>query len=244
MKKIITILTAAAAALALTACGGGNKNLSTLNKDIDSAAYILGYLNGAPYADGLRTFPGDSIDYKLFADGFEDALMRKDQKMSVEEMQMFLQRFLEKAQAQEMEKFEALKEENKKEGEEFLAGNKDKEGVVALESGLQYKVEKLGDGVQATSPKDTVLVHYKGTFLNGEQFDSSYDRNEPTEFPLDRVIRGWTEAFQLVPAGTKFTIWIPGHLAYGENAPQNIGPNKLLRFDCELLEVHPYVEKE
>jgi FKBP-type peptidyl-prolyl cis-trans isomerase len=125
---------------------------------------------------------------------------------------------------------------NKKEGEDFLAANKKKEGVTTTESGLQYEIIKKGEGAKPTKA-DTVVTHYKGTFLNGKQFDSSYDRNEPAKFPVTGVIAGWTEALQLMPVGSKWKLYIPSDLAYGPNGRQGIPPNSMLIFELELLSI-------
>ena len=123
-------------------------------------------------------------------------------------------------------------------GQEFLKENAKKEGVKTLPDGLQYKVIKEGEG---KSPKatDTVSVHYRGTLIDGTEFDSSYKRNEPTEFPVNRVIKGWTEALQLMKEGSKWTLYIPSNLAYGERGfpGSPIGPNATLIFEIELLKV-------
>ncbi len=124
-------------------------------------------------------------------------------------------------------------------GEKFLAENKGKEGVKTTASGLQYKVLKEGSG---TSPKETdsVVTHYKGTLINGTEFDSSYKRNEPATFPVNRVIKGWTEALQLMKPGAKYQLFVPAALAYGERgAGQDIGPNETLIFEVELLSIQP-----
>jgi FKBP-type peptidyl-prolyl cis-trans isomerase FklB len=128
-------------------------------------------------------------------------------------------------------------EKNKKEGEVFLAENKKKPGIITLPSGMQYKIMREGTG---KSPKstDTVTTHYRGTTLDGKEFDSSYKRNEPASFPLNRVIAGWTEALQLMKVGSKWQLFIPSNLAYGENgAGQDIGPDATLIFEVELLAV-------
>ena len=124
-------------------------------------------------------------------------------------------------------------------GEKFLAENKGKEGVKTTPSGLQYKVLKEGNG---PTPKetDTVETHYKGTLLNGTEFDSSYKRNEPASFPVNRVIKGWTEALQMMKVGSKYELWIPPSIAYGERgAGQDIGPSETLHFEVELLGIKP-----
>ena len=124
-------------------------------------------------------------------------------------------------------------------GEKFLAENKSKEGVKTTASGLQYKVLKEGNG-PSPKPTDTVETHYRGTLLNGTEFDSSYKRNEPASFPVNRVIPGWTEALQLMKVGSKYELWIPPALGYGERgAGQDIGPNETLHFEVELLGIKP-----
>ncbi|MDQ6623557.1 MAG: FKBP-type peptidyl-prolyl cis-trans isomerase, partial [Verrucomicrobiota bacterium] len=126
---------------------------------------------------------------------------------------------------------------NQAKGEKFLAENKSKEGVKTTPSGLQYKVLKEGSGA---SPKenDTVVTNYRGTLIDGTEFDSSYKRNEPATFPVNRVIKGWTEALQMMKPGSKYQLFIPATLAYGERgAGGNIGPNETLIFDVELVEV-------
>lgn len=128
--------------------------------------------------------------------------------------------------------------ENLEAGQQFLAENAKKEGVVGLESGLQYQVLQMGTGIRPTA-SDNVTCHYHGTVIDGTVFDSSVQRGEPATFPLNRVIKGWTEGLQLMPAGSKFRFFIPPHLAYGERAVSAvIGPNSTLIFDVELLGVN------
>jgi len=122
--------------------------------------------------------------------------------------------------------------------EEFLKENAKKEGVKTLPDGLQYKVEREGSG-KSPAASDVVSVHYRGTLVDGTKFDSSYDRGQPTEFPVNRVIKGWTEALQLMKEGSKWTLYIPAKLAYGERGTPGgpIGPNEALIFEVELLKV-------
>ena len=138
----------------------------------------------------------------------------------------------------------AIGEQKQKEQAEFLAANKEKEGVVETESGLQYKIENPGNDVRATAT-DTVEVHYKGTLLDGTVFDSSYDRGEPAKFPLDRVITGWTEGMQLVGEGGKITLWVPYELGYGPRQMSAELPGySTLIFDVELIKVSKAEEKK
>ena len=140
--------------------------------------------------------------------------------------------------AKQDEKMKAVAEPNKKEGEAFLAANKTKEGVITLPSGLQYKVLTEGNGPKPTVT-DTVVCNYRGTRINGAEFDSSYKRGEPTSFQVNRVIRGWTEALQLMPVGSKWQLFIPSDLAYGERGTPggDIGPNSALIFEVELISI-------
>jgi FKBP-type peptidyl-prolyl cis-trans isomerase len=126
---------------------------------------------------------------------------------------------------------------NKKEGDEFLAQNKTKEGVVTLPSGLQYKILKEGTGPKP-SASDSVVCNYKGTLIDNTEFDSSYKRGQPATFPVGQVIKGWTEALQLMPVGSKWQVFVPSDLAYGPRAPGGtIGPNATLIFEIELLSI-------
>jgi FKBP-type peptidyl-prolyl cis-trans isomerase FklB len=126
---------------------------------------------------------------------------------------------------------------NKKEGDAFLAENKTKDGVITLPSGLQYKIVKAGDGPKPAAA-DSVVCNYRGTLINGTEFDSSYKRGQPATFPVGQVIKGWTEALQLMPVGSKWELYIPSDLAYGDRgAGANIGPNATLIFEVELLSI-------
>jgi FKBP-type peptidyl-prolyl cis-trans isomerase len=142
------------------------------------------------------------------------------------------------AMVKEDEKMKAAAEPNRKEGEAFLAANKTKEGVVTLPSGLQYKVLTEGNGPKPTVT-DTVVCNYRGTLINGTEFDSSSKHGGPATFQLGRVIRGWTEALQLMPAGSKWQLFIPSDLAYGERGTPggDIGPNATLIFEVELISI-------
>ena len=135
------------------------------------------------------------------------------------------------------EKMKLAGDANQKEGAAFLAANKTKEGVVTTSSGLQYKVLKQGDGPKPTAT-DSVVCNYRGTLINGTEFDSSYKRGQPATFPVNGVIKGWTEALQLMPTGSKWQLFVPADLAYGaRGAGQDIGPNATLIFEVELLSI-------
>lgn len=172
------------------------------------------------------------VDVDMLAQAIGEAMEGKDSRMKPQEMQEAMMNMHKKQT--EMRQKES--EQNKKTGEEFLAKNKDKEGVKVTDSGLQYKVIKSGSG---KSPKEssTVKVHYVGTLLDGTEFDSSYKRNEPAEFPVNGVIKGWTEALQMMKVGDKWKLFIPSDLAYGKMGRPSIPPNSVLVFEVELIEV-------
>jgi FKBP-type peptidyl-prolyl cis-trans isomerase FklB len=140
-------------------------------------------------------------------------------------------------QSKMQEKNKETADANKKTGEAFLAANKSKEGVVVLPSGLQYKIEKAGTGPKPT-PTDSVVCNYRGTLIDGKEFDSSYKRGQPATFPVTGVIKGWTEALQLMPVGSKWQLFVPADLAYGDRgAGADIGPGATLIFEVELMSI-------
>jgi FKBP-type peptidyl-prolyl cis-trans isomerase len=217
-----------------------------LKTEDDKVSYSLGFSMGQNFKKDEMT-----VDLALFQQGVEDGFVGGEQVLSDDEirktMMAFQQKMRAKRQAEYRKRMEERKEEgkvNKEEGEAFLEENKSKEGVVTLESGLQYKVLKEGTG-GSPGPTDTVRCNYRGTTTDGEEFDSSYQRGEPATFALNRVIKGWTEGLQLMKEGGKWQFFVPSELAYGERgAGQNIGPNEVLVFEVELLEiVKPETEK-
>lgn len=205
------------------------------------AAYSNGYLMGFQLIDSWEGFnariPGDSLDKQKFIDGLIAGLSGKvDTTLTMDAINNYMQEYFANAQ-------KIVEDQNKKAGADFLAANKSKDGVVELPSGLQYRIDKLGDGIKPAA-EDTVVVHYKGTKLDGTVFDSSYDRGEPATFPLTGVIKGFSEGLQQVPAGSKVTLWIPGELAYGQRGSgDQIGPYEMLTFEMELQEVRPAAKK-
>ena len=185
--------------------------------------------NGLSYKKNLESFPGGTANINDMIAGFANALNDKAE-MTQEEAINIIQTYFMAAEQKESDK-------NKTEGEAFLNENKNKEGIVTTESGLQYKVETLGTGEVPTS-SDVVKVHYTGTLLDGTVFDSSVQRGEPAEFGVGQVIKGWTEALQLMPVGSKYILYIPSELAYGDRAASaQIKPNSTLVFEVELLDI-------
>ena len=175
---------------------------------------------------------GMDIDTASIAMAIDDVMAGKP-KLTMEEVQTMFSDY----QQREMAKRELAAQANKAEGEAFLEANKDKDGVTVLPSGLQYKVITAGTGKQPTVDS-TVSVHYRGTLLNGTEFDSSHKRGAPVTFPVNGVIKGWTEALLLMKEGAKWQLFIPSDLAYGtRGAGADIGPNSVLTFDVELLSV-------
>ncbi len=180
---------------------------------------------------------GIDVDTAVFAKAVADVMSGAKPEMTAEESRTIMAAFREELRKKQEAAVAAAGDKNKKEGEAFLAANKAKEGVVALPSGLQYKVVKQGTGPKPTLD-DTVECHYRGTLIDGTEFDSSYKRNQPTSFPVKGVIRGWTEALQLMPVGSKWELYVPSALAYGERgAGQTIAPNATLIFEVELISI-------
>jgi FKBP-type peptidyl-prolyl cis-trans isomerase len=171
--------------------------------------------------------------------GNEPKYTEEELQAANEEARKFMQAQQQAAQQQQQQQQEAMMaaaEDNLKAGQEFLKENAGKEGVMTTLSGLQYRVIETGEGDKPAA-EDVVKVHYTGKLLDGTTFDSSVDRGEPVEFPLNRVIPGWTEGLQLMSPGAKYEFWIPANLAYGPQGNQRIGPNQVLNFEVELLEV-------
>ena len=177
------------------------------------------------------------VDADVLLLGLKDSMGGKELRLTEEEMVAEIQSFQQEMQTKMAAEMEAMVAKNKAEGEAFLAENAKQEGVVVTESGLQYKILEPGEG-DSPGADDVATVHYRGTLIDGSQFDSSYDRGQPATFPVGGVIPGWTEALQLMKPGAKWQLVIPSELAYGERgAGQDIGPNATLLFDVELISV-------
>ena len=234
-------------ALSLAACGGKSeeKVVEAVSPEgaLESVEQRLSYMVGDNMAQQFVR-DGVKLDITALTAGINDALAGKESRLSEEQVQETIATLQERAQKRQVEEqaeqaklaAEAV-EINAIEGAAYLAANGTKEGVVTTESGLQYKEVTAGDGAK---PKDTdtVSVHYKGTLIDGTEFDSSYSRNAPAVFPVNGVIPGWTEALQLMNVGDKWELTIPSELAYGAGGTGGtIGPNAVLVFEVELLEL-------
>jgi FKBP-type peptidyl-prolyl cis-trans isomerase FklB len=194
----------------------------------------------ASYAIGVNLgknmkLQGLDISSDVLIQGIRDELSGHPLALTDKEMEGALEKFQKEMMAKSEAKKKIDSDNNKKAGEAFLAANKKKPGVVTLPSGLQYKIITKGTGPKPKATS-TVKVHYRGTLLDGTEFDSSYKRKQPIEFPVNQVIKGWTEAMQLMPTGSKWELFIPSNLAYGEQGGgQLIGPDATLIFEVELL---------
>lgn len=203
----------------------------SLNSQKDKASYSIGINLGTQLSQNK-----DDIDVDKVIMGMKEAFAGKEPRLTPEETRTVMTEFQQSMQTKQQEKTKATSEQNKKDGDAFLAKNKSEKGVKTLESGLQYQIITEGKG---DSPKvtDTVVTHYTGTLIDGQEFDSSLKRGQPATFPVNGVIAGWTEALQKMKIGGKWKLFIPSELAYGVNAPPQIGPNSVLIFEIELLEI-------
>jgi len=195
----------------------------------------LGYIIGMDIGKSLRQ-QGTVVDLDSLMDAITTTYKGEELAMTDEEAAAVRKVYVKQRQAATKAETAAVGQENRTEGKKFLAENKVKEGVQTTDSGLQYKVLTMGDGAKPAAT-DTVKVHYSGKLLDGTEFDSSYARNEPISFALNRVIAGWTEGVQLMPIGSKFVFYIAPDLAYGEGGGGPIPPNSTLVFEVELLDI-------
>ncbi|ATC92904.1 FKBP-type peptidyl-prolyl cis-trans isomerase [Pseudoalteromonas tunicata] len=241
MKKTLKLSLIAASVLALTACNQEAKQETAAEVKLDTVAQQQAYGIGASVGGFLQKDLADKkalgfeLDQALLVKGFQDALAGSA-KIEEDKIREVLTQLDTDVRAKQEEKAKLDAEENKAKGLAFLTENGKREGVTTTESGLQYEVLAQGEGAKP-SETDVVVVHYKGTLIDGTEFDSSYKRNEPVNFPLNRVIKGWTEGVQLMNVGSKFKFAIPSELAYGERALGNIPAHSTLIFEVELLEI-------
>lgn len=235
MKIKLFVVVTVVAALLFGSCGTGSVKGQKLKNKVDSLSYAFGIVNyNALIADSLNLNP--MVVAKAMVDGEEGKPV-----MSDEEARTFIMTFINEREksrtAQRAEENKVNFKEYIEQNEKFLSDNKSKAGVNTTASGLQYEVVKMGTG-EKPSTESMVQVHYTGTLIDGTEFDSSVKRGQPAEFPVSGVIAGWTEALQLMPVGSKFRLYIPQDLAYGENgAGDVIKPYSTLIFDVELLKI-------
>ncbi len=219
------------AALTLSACQNNNQEVKNLNNNRDSVSYAIGMNLG-------HSFKSQKLDLNLKAlySGMNDAVYDSTYLLSKREAQRVVMAYQRKIMLKRNTERITEAATNEKEGKEFLKANKNKPGVITTPSGLQYIVLKKGNGPK---PKmaDKVTVNYKGTFINGKVFDSSYKRRKPATLSVNGVIKGWTEALKMMRAGSKWKLFVPANLAYGTRGGGPIPPNKTLIFEIELLSI-------
>ena len=237
MKKFaIVIIAASAAVMALSSCAGtyqkGDRMPETTTAQIDTISYALGMY----YGKMVTSSPFGELNLNQMKKGFKDVLNEEETMLEEQDIVMLIQSYLRDRMAYESER-------SLEEGEKFLAANKEKEGVVETESGLQYKIEVEGAGI-SPEETDTVEVNYEGRLIDGTVFDSSYDRGESVKFPLNRVVKGWTEGLTYAKEGGKIQLYIPAELGYGQRGTGPIPGSRTLIFDIELVEVYKAVPKE
>lgn len=232
MRNRIIFFLAIVMAIATTSCqqNGAVKNVK-LETAVDSASYAIGVLVGANNKQQLANAPGgDEMNLETMAAAFRASSLGEETAITEEEANNIIRDFF---QAQGQKEAQA----NLEKGNAFLEENKGREGVITTESGLQYEILKEGDGPKPAA-EDQVKVNYHGTLIDGTVFDSSVERGEPVTFGVSQVIPGWTEALELMPVGSKWKLYIPANLGYGERgAGGDIGPNETLIFEVELLEI-------
>jgi FKBP-type peptidyl-prolyl cis-trans isomerase FklB len=222
----------ATAGAAKTAATKTSPAAPALNTKKDKVSYAI----GADLGNKLKTSSID-VDPTILTRALKDALTGSKGAMTDDEIKATLTDLSKDLQQKQAAVAKEQTDKNRKQGEDFLAANKTKEGVVLLPSGLQYKILKAGDGPKPTAG-DTVVCNYKGTLIDGKEFDSSYKRGQPATFPVSGVIKGWTEALQLMPVGSKWQLFIPPDLAYGDRqAGPDITPGSMLVFEVDLMSI-------
>ena len=208
------------------------QSVLTLKTQKDKLSYALGMNLGSNLHKETV-----EVDPAIVLRGLKDGLASGKTLLTEDEARTTLTQLQTEVRSKQQEKMKVAGEMNKKEGVEFLAANKTKEGVVILPSGLQYKILTAGTGPKPTA-SDTVVCNYRGTLISGGEFDSSYKRGQPASFPVNGVIKGWTEALQLMPVGSKWQLFVPAELGYGDRgAGADIGPGATLIFEVELLSI-------
>ena len=223
----ILVFTLAIITLTVTGCSQRKAVEGTTQGQIDSVSYAM----GINFGYSLVQAGMDVIDFDVMLTAVHDVIEGKELRFDRAEAEVIIRSFMAIRR-------EFMEKKNLEEGTKFLEDNKKNVDVVELPNGLQYKIITQGEGAKPAA-QDTVKVHYRGTTVDGKEFDSSYKNNEPAIFPLDRVIAGWTEGLQELNEGTKAMLYIPTEMAYGARGSRTIAPNAVLIFEVELLEVRP-----
>ncbi|OAD45115.1 FKBP-type peptidyl-prolyl cis-trans isomerase [Polaribacter atrinae] len=240
--KVVKSVLAVAVVASMVSCGNQVKEVKSLETEIDSVSYAIGLSMSGQLRSGF-----EEVNKDILTQAIRNGLDSTNLLIDVKDIQNVISPYFQKKQAEQMKEQQekAAKEaeakfgENKKAGIDFLAENKTKEGVITTDSGLQYIVLKEGNGDKPEGPTARVKVHYHGTNIEGNVFDSSVDRGTPAEFGLNQVIKGWTEGVQLMSVGSKYKFFIPQELAYGaQQKGAEIKPFSTLIFEVELLEIN------
>ena len=237
MIKALKLSAVAAAVALMSACGNAEPEQVKPVTEADKQSYALGASMGRYLSDNLKQNQeiGVELDQKMILGGIQDALANTLQ-LNEEEVQTVMQQLEAKTREARVAHQEKLAEEAIAVGQKFLADNAKKEGVTVTDSGLQFEVLSTAEG-EKPAAEDTVTVHYKGTLIDGTEFDSSYGRGQPASFGLNQVIAGWTEGLQHMPVGSKYKFYIPSELAYGKRSTGKIPANSALIFEVELLDI-------
>lgn len=249
LRHLTIAVAAASCVFALSGCkpidknAGGDKKAEETGKGgvkipgLPTEKDQVSYLIGMEFGGNLKDIK-DEVSMEAFNKGLRDGMAGKKPPMTNEQAAKIMQAFGARIQAKKQAEAEAASKKNAEAGTRFLEENGKKKGVTTTASGLQYEVVTQGTGPKPKAD-DVVKVHYRGKLLDGTTFDSSYDRNEPAQFQLNQVVPGWTEALQLMPVGSKYKLWIPAKLGYGEAGTPGgpIPPNSTLSFEVELLEI-------
>ena len=237
MIKAVKLTAIAGAISLISACGNAEQKQVELKTDADKQSYALGASMGRYLNDNLKKNEdiGINLDQDMIIGGIKDALAGNVQ-LNEDEIRTVMQALEQQTRKLRAEKEKSMSAEAEQAGIKFLEENAKKEGITVTESGLQYEVLKAAEGDKPLAT-DKVTVHYKGTLIDGTEFDSSYGNGEPITFPLNGVIKGWTEGLQHMSIGSKFKFYIPQNLAYGKRAAGKIPPMSTLIFEVELLEI-------
>ena len=238
MYRLKSVMLTCLFVLILLGCSRDKQKNIALKTEADKVSYSL----GMNIATGLKR-QGVEINSDVFAKAVNDVINGEKTMLTEEEMREILRNYQKGLREKMRKEKEVIGEKNQKEGTIFLEANKKKEGVITLPSGLQYKILKEGTG-KFPKPTDTITCNYKVTLIDGTVFDSSYERNKPATFTLNRVIKGWQEALPLMKIGSKWELYVPGELGYGKRGSgQKIGPDATLIFEIELISIKENLKK-